>query len=610
MALTKEERDSRIKINQILDRYSEDIKNIFDDVSTFHVNEGVGTKISSIAELQKLMNDNRERLAFLGSNQFNEGAGTGGYGVEVSIFLMSTKTVKVPDSDNLISIGYDMHRSEGTVNYTYVRDSSHSSTSLENFMELPITPDVDNAISASDLVRRCDSSQFYKLYQEDALALMRKMFPYPYGMFTGPHLYKREERVKGNTLYVAYDKFRKKFRYSYNPDFILECAIEEWMLNRSKYKSLKDCYCYLLAFMITHEMLHIIHHNTVAADMGIDESRLSTSDHSVANAVMDSFINCKIARRFSGAPQLNTGRDIAPMLSNGVGSKMSVRIEHNKGLKKFNNLKELADEVTKVVTKYVKLPNDDNTVYYYDKERLVNRDLSKYEGADLFISVDITPTLNELRSEGTNLFQNCFNDIIKAITDGRAHDMYSKISDSEKLSDLDVLPVGTLVMVKGERDLGYVREMDESGKKYGINRAVVSGEKILKSNENGDLYVTEYSDSGSDLGTFSRINIRPYNPEEDAYYKNVPDNKQDKLSPEDLQELQQAEQGQQNQQGDMPNMSGGNTKQPKALKVGDIVWVRKVKKFGRIVSIDNGKFNIEEVIEKPCKVLDDSDNYN
>ena len=599
MALTKEEREARIKLNQMLDKYSSDLKTIFDDITP--ITEAKEAKVSTLVELQNLMEQYEDRLSFLGKNTFSNAAEGD---ISVSIFLMSTKTVKVPEDENLISLGYTLEKSWRDEDYSSirVRRSSASSEDLEKFMEMPIKPkDVKDEVSAKDLVRRCDASQFYKLYLNEALNVIRKLFPYPYGMFSGPHLYKVEDR-KAGTLYVAYDKLRKKFRYAYNPDFILESAIEEWMLNRGAYKTLKDCYCYLLAFMITHEMLHIIHHNTVS-DTGVDDSRLSTSDHAVANCVMDSFINCKIARRFTGAPQLRSNSRLAPMLSNGIGAKVSVRVEHNRGLKKFETLKDLSDELLAVIMKDMRLKSTIDINYYPSESSLIERNLSKLEGADAFITVYISPTLSAIRSNGSNLFQTCFNDIIKCITDGKAHDMYSKISDEEKISDLDILPVGTIVMVKGKRDVGIITAVKDDNVTYDINRMDISGVKKVPTDK-GTLCVPEYVDSGNSLGTFSRIKIRPYNPEDDSYFEDIPDERQDKLTGEDLMSLNMPQEAPPD--GGMPGM---DEKPAKALKVGDIVWVRKVKKFGRIVSVDTGKFNVEEVIEKPCKVLDDSDNY-
>ena len=607
MALTQKEREFRIHINQILDKYSGDIANIFDDV--VHVSEGVGGKISNLIDLQRLMNDNKDKLAFLGKNTFQEGCSSP---ININIFLMSTKNVNVPAEDNLISLGYDLYEYGGEVSNIYVESSGSKSTKLEKFMELPIKPDVEDEISARDLVKRCDAAQFYKLYQEEAVGIIRKLFPYSYTMFTGPKLYKKEEKIGPfgeNTLYVTYDKFRKKFKYAYNPEFILESVIEEWMINNNRYNSLKDCYCYLLAFMITHEMLHIVHHNT-NSDNVRDDSRLSTADPDVANIVMDSFINCKIGRRFRGASQAKSKNGTAPIISNGIGSKVSVRIEHNKGLKKFNTLKDLATEIGNTLKKDLQLDESVSLSFRYEFDRFDERVLSNYAGADIFITVEIAPDFSRLRSDkgGSNLFQKSFNDIIKCITEGKAHEMHSPISDAEKISDLDIIPVGTLVRIKGsEKIIGCVREYNEADNTYGINKTEMTGTRILRSDENGDLYVSEYEDTGKDLGVFSRIKISPYNPENDAYYNNpsLQTQKQDKLSQEDLNSLNQP-----SMDGKAPQApSMGNGTQPKVLNVGDIVWVRKAKKFGRIVSIDNGKFNVEEVVEKPCIVLDDSDNY-
>ena len=84
--------------------------------------------------------------------------------------------------------------------------------------------------------------------------------------------------------------------------------------------------------------------------------------------------------------------------------------------------------------------------------------------------------------------------------------------------------------------------------------------------------------------------------------------KQDKLSKEDLQKVKGDQANQ--VQPQMPQMPGmGGQQNVKNLHVGDIVWIRRLKKFGRITSVDNGKFQLEEVIEKPSKIIDDSDNY-
>ena len=94
---------------------------------------------------------------------------------------------------------------------------------------------------------------------------------------------------------------------------------------------------------------------------------------------------------------------------------------------------------------------------------------------------------------------------------------------------------------------------------------------------------------------------------DDAYVEsNRP--KKDKLSKEDLKKVKADKDAQDIPQVPSPDLAGGD-KKVKNLGVGDIVWIRKLKKFGRIVSVIDGVFNIEEMVEKPAKIIDDSDNY-
>ena len=63
----------------------------------------------------------------------------------------------------------------------------------------------------------------------------------------------------------------------------------------------------------------------------------------------------------------------------------------------------------------------------------------------------------------------------------------------------------------------------------------------------------------------------------------------------------------------IPPMGGGRGQSGggdgKVLRVGDVVFVKNAGKYGKIVSVDNGKFKIEEVVQGDPVLLDDSDNY-
>jgi hypothetical protein len=570
------------------------LESFINEDETVKVTEEASGKMVDLAEIELFLSD--KDLSYLGSEEFKSVEGN----VNVSIYLMSTKNVTVPKAKNLIDLGFEFYESYGkSLN---IRSGGTNAT-LENFIELPKANHGEDKMSAKDVVKLCDASQIYNLYQDLALAIIRKNFTYAYHMFSGPNLYKKEEPYEGNTLYVMYDKVRKKFKYSYNPKFILECAIEEWMLQRSRYRSFKDCYTYILAFMITHEMMHIIHHSTLSDGESGDIT--NAGDHDIANQIQDSFINCKISRRYIGVEGIRKDRNgLAPMPKLGIGSKITVRGEHNNGFKKYENVTELSSELVKVFINLLKLDESEWSINHREN----NYEIGDLAGADVFVTVDVSPTFSPIRDTGSNMFQRALDDIIKVITDGKVHSKFSKISDAEKISDLDVIPDGTLVMVKGRRDICHVAGYDEEKNEYDLTKAIVTGVRKIKTG-NVTLCVTEYGKSDVNYGKRHRIQIKPYDPMDDAYTDEERP-KKDRLSPEELSKVKQDQLGQQQPQPPQGGAGGMPPQQNlKNLHVGDIVWIRKLKKFGRIVSVDNGKFQLEEVIEKPAKVIDDSINY-
>lgn len=581
MALSKQERNLIQEGMKILDRYMSD--------KGTPINEALKRgSISDLKEVEAILNTSK--LAVLGEHGF---PGRGHGSIVVSLFFMSNKNTQITkEMDNFLSMSFDIRDS-------YVNTRVDLSTeTLESFIQLPINSDDKEAISSRNIVSRCDSNQIYNIYQDKALSTMRKLFPHAYYMFTGPNLFKSNPNFNpGVTLGVGYDPIRKRFKYIYNPDFILMCAIDEWTVHKSKYSSFEGCYTYLLAFMITHEMLHIIHHNTTSSLDG--DSFIDVGGHDIANIVQDSFINCKISRRFIGADGVKKSYgESAPMPSVGIGSRITVRCEHNEGFKKYSDTYELAEAVFDTILKDLKLDRSSFGKLYVAKDSL-----EAYEGADIFVSVDIDSGFSPIRNNSSNLFQMCFNDIVKCVTSGKVFDKFTPISDEEKVSDLDVLPEGTLVLVKGKRDICHVKSYNDTEGVYVLTKAEVTGVQTVPQSDGKILNITQYGKTDELYGNKKRYQIKPYDPSVDAYISDptAKKPKKDKLSDEDLNPKQEPPQGSNAPQSSNPS--------EKILCVGDIVWIRKLKKFGRILSIDNGVFNIEEVIEKPVKVLDDSLNH-
>lgn len=587
MAMSQELRDISLESEKILETYIDKKK------PKVPVNEASGTKMVDLTEIQKFIEN--KTLSYYGTNTFPSRTND----ISVSLYFMSNKNITVDPSKNFMSVDFQFRPEYQRIN---IRSNGLQSTELSKFTEMAKANKGEDALSAKGVAKMCDASQIYNIYKDEALAIMRKMFSHPYHMFTGSNM-NHIENHRIDTLCVSYNKIRKKFQYEYNPSFILECALDEYFLQRNSYKSLESCYTYVLAYMITHEMLHIIHHNT-SQDFG---DQVSTGNHRVNNIVQDSFINCKIARRYVNVQGVSKdNRGVAPIPRLGVGSRITLRAEHNVGLKHFENSQDLCEKVYKTLHSILKF-DESNMRVDYDVYESSPPSILDYEGADIFISIDISPTFSPLRSNGSNIFQRSIDDIVKTLTDGKVYSKNEKVSDAEKLSDLEALPDGTLVIVKGYHDICYTSGYNAENNTYSLVKSQVTGTKKFPQDNGSFLCVTEYAPTSEPYGEKHRIQIKPYNPMDDAYMMSDNKPKQNKLSQEDIdkakgnQPAQQQPQTPQTPPMDMPNI--------KSLNVGDIVWIRRLKKFGRISAINNGKFQIEEVIEKPAKVIDDSDNY-
>ena len=554
-----------------------------------------------------------------------------------------------------------------------------------------------------DIVDRSSPDDIYNIYVRKAGDIIRRFSPVAYHMFYGKDTYHRKEdpfilssdgRIVvdrgGNpiqaTLYVTYDPSRRKFRYAYCPSFILRAALDEYIHNRKKYKSLESCYIYCLSFFIIHEMMHLIDNNVTSKESytEIDLGDSSTSqgqevNHNIANIVQDSYINCGVARlfnsdwsKFFNSMPDNTGN--VPRI--GVNSRISLRSEHNNGFKKFGNVKELAESITDTVINSIglnvaspKISLGSNAV-----------SLEKYEGADVFIHLDVLGTSKVLRQNSAK-FQKLINDLAKTMTNGSFYNIMQEFTTKEKVSDMDILEPGTLVRIKNTTTVLIVTGYDEASGNYSLNTTNREyRERILKDGSKECKYI--FSDTGSSYGTLTRDKFVPYdqdgpenvwvepvdsgdsedekldskdvvkakaNPSKGDYYidrvihvlgkeqvisticsvggytqdgaekliKDCEGKDRDKVRDilgedvfnalDDLyKEIYDVING---NTGKNPPVGGEPEKRQKVLRVGDIVYVKSLGKFGKIVSSKDGQFTIEEVQEIDPVVLDDSDNY-
>lgn len=672
MAITNAERERRKKVDSVLD----EVTGISSDYQPVAVDEAADMKIRDLNALEQLVKNTHFSYTSMGKFPAADESAA----VNVAILFLSNKNVKVDPMDNCVSLGFRV--GDGVIDII----SSYNPSSLEDFMELPKKVEGDTADTVNSLIERCDCEAIYNAYQAEAMSIMQMYANTAYSMFNGANIYKRQQYdrdVKGDgacTLYVGYDSRLSKFRYAYNPKFILKAALEEYNMNRSRYRSLKDCYCYFLAFMITHEMMHLITNN-VTSTGGVSEVDLGS--HKIENQIQDSFINCELSILFSRVDGVyKDNNSLAPMLSMGINSKISVRAEHNVGFRgDIPESEDLAKRIAQILAGTLKMDNPEISTNWY----FTSKNLSKLAGADVFIQVDVNSRAKAIRKNSI-IYQKFVNDTIRAITAGKIYDRFETLTAMEKVTDKNILPNGTLVRIKGSVDICVIVGYDPEQSLYTLNR---TDRDIAREQQSDGSYICSYTykDSENQWGTAIRSDFVPFDPDsrENTWVEGA--QQQEKKKGLSQEELDQAAQTPNNIFDDMehffgesdtptsilgvilkendPSLSdddafdkadeiiedckgkdnaevantigketfdklcqeykkwkasmtkpeasagrqvaGGQQEEgPKVFNVGDIVYVRTRNTFGRIVSISNGQFELEEMREEQARVLDDS----
>ena len=593
---------------------------------------------------------------------------------ELSLYFLSNKKVKVNPARNLLSYGFFDGGDDDPIGRIVGFSSGHS-VKIEDFLGIPEPPE-DVTLTVEDLTEMCDYEAMYKINVPVALDQIKRNCPTVFYMFNGPKVDKIMEYSsygRSNTLYVTFNKRKGKLVYAYNPQFVLSSVIEEYIRNMSKYKSLKDCYIYLLGFYICHEMMHIITNNTGAnARQGIELNEESAgTNHRIANIVMDSYINCWLSKSMKNWRGINPQIDgSAPMPSIGVEDTISLRAQHNVGFKSYANVGELINAILNLYGGFIQQKVDSKNIWF-DNIKLDDTVTTDLAGADLYISLVVPPTASGIRSNSIK-FQKFVNDLTRILTDGTVFDRYEQLTDAERVSDKGILPNGSLVRIKRSSIICVVKSYDEKTKTYELND---TDSKVNKE-PNGDGTLTcssVYTDNGKFHGNLRRGAFVPFDPtaSENTWLEGAPSSQeQTKLSDEQinqakskpnnlvevllqsytrkeirdkllgiikpdsaiykkldeckgksdnecrqilsdagcrvLEEMYKGLQDAKAQNQPQGPVAPPQPKAPKVLNVGDIVYIRSVGKFGRITSISNGKFELEEMKEDGVRVLDDS----
>lgn len=587
MAITSAERERRKKVDSVLDT----VTGISPDYQPVAVDEAADMRIRDLNALEQLVKNTKFSYSSMG--KFPAADTTAA--VNVAVLFLSNKNVKVDPMDNCVSLGFKMI--DGGVDII----SSYEPSTLEDFMELPKKVEGDTADTINSILDRCDCDAIYNAYQSEAMSIMQMYSNTAYSMFNGANIYKRQQydmKVRGDgacTLYVGYDTRMGKFRYAYNPRFILRAALEEFNMNRGRYKSLKDCYCYFLAFVITHEMMHLITNN-VTSSGGVSEVDLGS--HKIENQIQDSFINCELSVLFSRVDGIYTDNNsLAPMPSMGINSKISVRAEHNVGFRKdIPNSRVLAERIAKILTGTLKIDNPAISTGWY----FTDKDLSKLAGADVFIQVDVNSRAKAVRKNSI-IYQKFVNDAIRAITDGKIYDRFETLTELEKVSDKNILPNGTLVRIKGSVDICVIVGYDPDTNLYTLNR---TDRDIARAQQSDGTYLCAYTykDSGNQWGTAIRSDFIPFDPDsrENTWVEGA--SQQEKKTELSSEELEKAAQSPDNIFDDMEHFFG-ESDTPISL-LGDVL-----KASDSSLSDDDAFDKAEKLIED-CKGKDNAEVAN
>lgn len=605
LGLSVNERNRRKRVLDFINKLS---PNEVESLYSYNtpVSESVGEKkYINMSTIQSVLDNNTfEKITFGKGMSFPDSVAV------ISLFFVSNKNVTLAEgSQNVFNIYIErsFNRDEEisfSVNYGFEKNVF----SATDFNESPLKFNTKDATMTFDLlVDKCDYNVIYDSMLPLVEKNLKKFDLMAYSLFKSDSL-KHLRNFNISTLAVGLHKKTGRYIYHYNPRFILREALEEYVNSGHLYNSLQDCYVYLLTFFIAHEMAHLIANNQVHFSGGNSDVDLDGTYASggMDNVVMDGFINAKLKVSLSQTPNLtySASRDGGVFPSNCIKDTIHMRIQHNVGIKKFKNTYDMVSTVVDTLNKVAGLDRV-GTINI----RKSNDKLDSYWGADAFCNFFVGSAFKELRAS-SHIFQKVISDVVRVLTKGKIY--WSKsggITDEEKVSDKEILKNGTLVKVKGTNVVGIIKGYKPVKKDeyitldvYTVNTAKIDRVDVTDLDGGAKLNSPIYVDSGSFYADLDRKYIIPIDGSYGSWVEGMNDEKTS-LSEEDLSDDSSMSMGSNDDFGD----SGGT--QPKSVKVGDIVWISKKKRFGIVTSIVNGSFHVEDVREEPCVVIDDSDNH-
>ena len=366
------------------------------------------------------------------------------------------------DKKGAITLVYNLGYNENSEEVSVSMETSDNEVREGDFMgKFQMNPKSQYK-SIYDIINLCDYDRFYVTYKNQALDLVGKRFDKVRQVFK--LIQSERDGNPKTTLWVGYDKIMRNYVMGYNPSFILMTVLEEWSVKRGKYRSLVDCYCYILGFLIAHEMSHLIRHNSDSESGRVDTNSVN---HLIDNVIQDSYINTNLADIFSG---LVGSYDDSISLDGGIGKDFGFRSSASEGgLKKFKTLNDLSKAL---VNAYASVLNAKKvSISDGDVRNVVgldlNKELYKLENSQLYLKFICQDGWGAYKSTSIN-FTTTINTLIKSIVDGRMYRAETGLTKGEA-KDLGIVNTADGALV-GQR----VRDI-KSGK-IGVVISDVGGE--------------------------------------------------------------------------------------------------------------------------------------
>lgn len=288
----------------------------------------------------------------------------------------------------------------------------------------------------------------------------------------------QKKTMNGNdrvTFGVYYSDILKKFIMVYNPDFLIEMAIKEYLYRFDSYPDFKGCFIYCFLFVISHEIMHILRHHTHNR-MNV----LQDVEPNIVNIFGDAFINMNLSRKLFDSKLVKKPTAPAIGISNENIFKGTLR-DDVKG-KDFSDIRNM---MLNILGKYTGV-----------KFSPISNASGKLEVSEpKFVMKIVYPeksVISVFRDNSSN-FIKCMNEIFNYLSD-KIEQVNNKPAE---------MKIGSPVRVRATDDRGVIVDMTKDGK---FKVAGSSGA------ENDDLNTLSDYEQGNDvtiLGDFTKEELKP-----------------------------------------------------------------------------------------------------